>query len=75
MTEYKYIKHTTSENKEVHTIALNRPKKMNAVSPDSMAEIQKCIEQDVNPYTSGARVVIFIGEGRNFTAGLDLGGL
>ena len=70
--KYKFIKHTKSEDSTIHTLTLNRPKKLNAVSFEMLAEIEKCIKEDVNPLDSGARVLIFTGEGKHFSAGLDM---
>ena len=45
---------------------------MNAVSFETLAEIEQFIIKEVNPISSGARVVVFSGEGTHFTSGLDL---
>ena len=70
--KYKYIIHSKSENGHIHTITINRPKKMNAISFETMAEVEKCVEEDVNPYDSLARVLIIRGAGKHFTSGLDM---
>ena len=45
---------------------------MNAVSFESLQEIEQFILKEVNPWNSGARVLILKAEGKHFTAGLDL---
>ena len=70
--KYKYIKHAKLDDSAIHIISINRPKKLNACSPDTFKEIGTCIMKDVNPIESGARVLIFTGEGKHYTAGLDL---
>ena len=70
--KYKTIKHTKSEDGQIHTITLNRAKKLNAISFEMLAEIEKCILGDINPTSSKARVVIFDAEGKHFTSGLDM---
>jgi methylglutaconyl-CoA hydratase len=56
----------------VRTIALNRPEKKNALTPDMMEELIVTF-RDVN--LSGARVLVLTGEGAAFCAGLDIGEL
>jgi enoyl-CoA hydratase/carnithine racemase len=52
------------------TITLNRPDKLNAISPRMHAELQEvCAELRTDTAT---RVVIFTGSGRAFSAGADL---
>ena len=50
-------------------LQLNRPEKLNAVTPDAWAQIPARLDEAVE---AGARVVVFSGAGRAFTAGLDL---
>jgi enoyl-CoA hydratase/carnithine racemase len=71
MDQYKSIKGSVSDCGTIYSLVLNRPKKMNALSFEAMAEIGHFIENIVNPYTSNARAVIFYGEGKSFTSGLD----
>lgn len=70
---YKAIRTKISECGTIHSVIINRPKKMNAVSFEAMHEIRHYLENHINPFASGARVVVFYGEGKHFTAGLDLG--
>ena len=71
-SSYEFIKTSKSECGFIWSVSINRPKKMNAVSFEAMQEIEQFILKEVNPLTSGARVVIFSGEGKHFTSGLDL---
>ena len=54
------------------TITLNRPDKLNAINFRMHAEIQEACRNLADD--ADARVVIFTGEGRAFSAGADLGG-
>jgi len=54
------------------TVTLNRPAKLNAINFRMHAEIQEACRQLADDET--ARVVVFTGEGRAFSAGADLGG-
>lgn len=54
------------------TITLNRPEKLNAINFRMHADIQEACRQLADD--ASARVVIFTGEGRAFSAGADLGG-
>ena len=54
------------------TITLARPEKLNAISFRMHAELQEACRQLADD--DEARVVIFTGEGRAFSAGADLGG-
>ena len=69
---YKFIKFSKSENSHIWTLSLNRRKKMDAVSFDSLGEIAHFILNHVNPWSSEARVLVLKAEGKHFTAGLDL---
>ena len=51
-------------------VSLNRPESMNALSIDVLKEI--CTLQEHFRQDLGTRVVIFTGEGENFSAGADL---
>lgn len=56
----------------IATLTLNRPEKLNALSPELMAELRGWlaeIERD-----DEVRVVILTGAGRAFSAGFDIGG-
>ena len=54
------------------TITLNRPEKLNAINFRMHAEVQDACRELADD--DAARVVIFTGEGRAFSAGADLGG-
>ena len=54
------------------TVTLNRPEKLNAINFRMHAEIQETCRQLADD--AEARVVIFTGAGRAFSAGADLGG-
>ena len=54
------------------TVTLNRPERLNAINLRMHAELQETCRQLADDDT--ARVVIFTGEGRAFSAGADLGG-
>lgn len=54
------------------TVTLNRPEKLNAINFRMHAEIQEVCRELADD--DSARVVIFTGEGRAFSAGADLGG-
>ena len=64
--------YSKSSDSQIHTISFNRPKKLNAITFEQLGEIKRCIETEINPYTSGARVLIIKSEGKVFTAGLDM---
>ena len=51
-------------------VSLNRPESMNALSIDVLKEI--CTSQEHFRQDLDTRVVIFTGEGENFSAGADL---
>lgn len=69
---YQNIKYSVSDDGFIYTLSMNRPKKMNAVTFEMTQEIAHFVHNVVNSYESKARVVIFTGEGKHFTAGLDL---
>ena len=74
VTDFKYKDITTkvSECGTIYSIIIDKPKKMNAVSFATLHEIRHYIENHVNPFSSGARCVVFYGAGKHFTSGLDL---
>ena len=72
MPKYQFIKTSKSADSHIWTVTLANPKKMNALSFEAMAEIEKFIIKEVNPWSSEARVLILNAEGKHFTAGLDL---
>jgi methylglutaconyl-CoA hydratase len=53
----------------VATITLNRPEKLNAISPQMIEEILKVLDEIEN---SSAQVLILTGAGKGFCAGMDL---
>src|SRR5262245_39254459 len=56
---------------QVATVCLNRPDKANAMNAALWEELQRCFEWlDQEP---SVRVVILVGNGKHFCAGLDLG--
>jgi enoyl-CoA hydratase/carnithine racemase len=62
----------TDLDRGVLTVRLNRPERLNALSPEMLGEILDLLEEvDRN---DEIRVVIATGEGRAFCAGADLGG-
>jgi len=52
MSKYEYIKTSKSDCGQIYTVSINRPKKMNAVSFECLAEIEKFIITEINPYSS-----------------------
>jgi enoyl-CoA hydratase/carnithine racemase len=54
----------------IATVTLNRPEKLNALSIDLMAEMEKVTEEFQEDLDT--RVVIFTGAGKHFSAGVDL---
>jgi enoyl-CoA hydratase/carnithine racemase len=54
------------------TVRLNRPDRLNALSPAMLGEILELLEEVDRD--DAIRVVVFTGEGRAFCAGADLGG-
>ena len=69
---YQFIIHSKSEDSTIHMITINREKKRNAISFETMEEIDQCIQNYVNPYSSLARVLLLKSAGTfAFTAGLD----
>ena len=61
---------STDEGVPVTTITLRRPEAMNAITPDMLGELSSALEAvAANPEIS---VVVLTGEGRAFSAGVDL---
>ena len=69
MPEYESIKLVIEEG--VATLTLNRPDRLNAVTPSSFDEFRDALTQLV---PGGARALVITGEGRGFCAGADLAG-
>jgi methylglutaconyl-CoA hydratase len=67
---YNTLKLTTEG--EVAVLALNRPEKRNAISPEMVLELAAAL---LAIESGSARVVIITGEGPVFCSGLDLGSL
>lgn len=68
MSKYETIK-VAVEDTHILVISLNRPKKFNAMSFEMFAELEKAIQNEVK---GEIRVVVLRGEGKHFTAGIDL---
>ena len=56
----------------IWTFALSRPEKMNALSSEL---VEALIEAVADAHARGARLLVFKGEGKNFSAGFDFGNL
>jgi 2-(1,2-epoxy-1,2-dihydrophenyl)acetyl-CoA isomerase len=60
---------TLSLDAAVATVAINRPDKLNALTPVVFAELSAAIDSAA---AQGARVIVLTGEGRFFCAGADI---
>lgn len=67
MSEWNFV--TTSREGDVTTVALNRPDKLNALTPGVFAEMAQAIDDAI---AAGARALVLTGEGRFFCSGADL---
>ncbi|WDF73361.1 enoyl-CoA hydratase-related protein [Novosphingobium sp. KACC 22771] len=67
MTDYRFI--TASLAGDVATIALNRPEKLNALTPAMFGELGDAVAAAV---AQGARALVLTGEGRFFCSGADI---
>ena len=56
---------------KVAVVSINRPKKFNALSWKTFSDLKEAIENLAKP-DSDIRCIILTGEGKHFTAGLDL---
>ncbi len=65
---YEYIK--TTRNGGVETVSLNRPEALNAFTPELLGELIEAIRSAGDDAACGA--IILEGEGRAFSAGVDL---
>ena len=68
MTAVLHVEQTNS----IWTFALSRPEKMNALSSEL---VDALIEAVAGAHARGARLLVFKGEGKNFSAGFDFGNL
>ena len=69
MSEYRTIRADLADG--VLTITLNRPERMNALTPTLLAEATAAVDEGI---AQGARVLLLTGEGRAFCSGADLVG-
>lgn len=67
MTNYHFIK--SNRAGDVVTITLNRPEKLNALTPGVFDELSDAVSMAVS---QGARALVLTGEGRFFCSGADL---
>ena len=67
MTTYRFIK--VSREGDVVTVALNRPDKLNALTPAVFGEMGAAVDAAV---AEGARALVLTGEGRFFCSGADI---
>ena len=67
MADWKFI--TTSKQGDVATLSINRPDKLNALTPGVFGELSQAIDEAIS---SGARALVLTGEGRFFCSGADL---
>src|SRR5688572_11783640 len=69
LSEYRTIRADLADG--VLTITLNRPERMNALTPTLLAEATAAVDEGI---AQGARVLLLTGEGRAFCSGADLVG-
>lgn len=67
MADYRFIK--VSRAGDVVTIALNRPEKLNALTPALFGELGDAV---ADAAAQGARALVLTGEGRFFCSGADI---
>ncbi|NOW48050.1 2-(1,2-epoxy-1,2-dihydrophenyl)acetyl-CoA isomerase [Novosphingobium sp. SG751A] len=67
MADYRFIK--AQREGDVVTIALNRPDKLNALTPAMFGELGAAVAEAV---AQGARALVLTGEGRFFCSGADI---
>ncbi|MBB3957327.1 enoyl-CoA hydratase-related protein [Novosphingobium sediminicola] len=67
MTTYRFIK--VSRVGDVVTVTLNRPDKLNALTPAMFGEMGAAVDAAL---TDGARALVLTGEGRFFCSGADI---
>lgn len=67
--ELKNVKYTIEDN--IITVTINRPKALNALNPETIMELGKCV--DMIEQNADIKVVIITGEGaKSFVAGADI---
>mmetsp|Transcript_12900 Transcript_12900/g.21820 ORF Transcript_12900/g.21820 Transcript_12900/m.21820 type:complete len:111 (-) Transcript_12900:576-908(-) len=71
-SNYTDIIFTKSTDGHIAYIKINRPKKLNSIRFETLAEIEKCVETEINPFTNDIRALIIYSEGKHFTSGIDL---
>ena len=71
MAEFNTL--TLDDSAPIARLTLNRPERLNALSPESLSELVEAA--DLLGRVDGVKVVIVGGAGRAFTAGFDLGSL
>lgn len=67
MADWNFI--ATSHEGDVATVTINRPDKLNALTPGVFAELTQAIDQAL---AAGARALVLTGEGRFFSSGADI---
>lgn len=65
----EHVEVTFVNNGRVAIVSLNRPKKYNACSWSTFAQVQSVMKK---LETVDVRAIVFNGKGKHFTAGLDL---
>ena len=68
MPEFKTINY--SQDGPVAIISLNRPGKLNAISPDMVKELHAALDEAES--NDGVRAILLRGEGKAYSAGFDL---
>ena len=73
LSEPKYadVSISYADEGKVAIVALNRPKKYNALNFDMFFQLKECFEY-LGRSGSEVRAIVFTGTGKHFTAGIDL---
>jgi len=71
MTDLERIKYETTHDGMIAVVSLNRPRYRNALSLQTMQELDQAFQRAVDD--DGVRVIVLKGEGPSFSAGHDLG--
>lgn len=66
---YENIKYEVIDG--IGHLTISRPKALNALNTATLIELQKCVDEEINP-NDDVHVVIVTGEGRSFIAGADI---